>query len=613
MPSIQDAIARNKARIAAGGQTGTGIGPQASINIAPTPPQDLPVGNGIPQRGMFSADLVLASDRSDSSRAFRGQGTRSAAFPYSVQGIKTAPTIVVPAASAAAAAVALALETNGLPNPNQNLLNLVQGANITITANPDGSVVIVGTGGDGLFHGDAIWDVDPAVSFWRDDFYFGSATNATGGVSTFGELRWDALVGSGATYNKVTGYSPYFGQIRIDAGTTTTTCSQIFSPRGNAPDSGTIAGGVFSAGLPLLDYAGWKMVWIFGFPVSRSQATATPFPLTKTQFYCGLAPPASLTTSVAWQPNAVNARPPFFVGLRYDTDPGLGTFTLTSVANASGGTTVYTGTITGGGATFIDKSFTITGFTNPANNGTFICTTANSTTLTLINTGGVAETHAATAKDISISDSTFQFEVVSNLNNNANRINTSGTVVNTGITPKENVFYRFELVSLSANVVTMNLVGDDGSSFSSTFSSIPTTSVKGNTGGGTFSLAVANGIFAMSQTANASNTTSNMVWAPGSVVKVTGAANSYFNKTWTIGGDFFTSHWTTYTGDSTSITETTSSATQTGYPGLMPYFAFGNDTQTTPLTKSIGLDFWAFVINHGLAGVTANPALARYW
>ena len=75
-----------------------------------------------------------------------------------------------------------------------------------------------------------------------------------------------------------------------------------------------------------------------------------------------------------------------------------GTFTLTAAANASGGTTVYTGTITNGATnTWQGQYFTVAGFTNVANNGTFICTASSGTTITLANTGGVSETHAGTA------------------------------------------------------------------------------------------------------------------------------------------------------------------------------------------------------------------------
>jgi hypothetical protein len=59
------------------------------------------------------------------------------------------------------------------------------------------------------------------------------------------------------------------------------------------------------------------------------------------------------------------------------------TFTLTAAANASGGSTVYTGTITGGASNaFVDYAFVVA---------------SSATTLTLDNAAGVADTHAATA------------------------------------------------------------------------------------------------------------------------------------------------------------------------------------------------------------------------
>ena len=81
----------------------------------------------------------------------------------------------------------------------------------------------------------------------------------------------------------------------------------------------------------------------------------------------------------------------------------LGTFTLTAVANASGGNTVYTGTFTsprGASNGFEGFRFIITGFTHAANNGTFTCTASSTTSITLNNASGVAETHAAHAEDI---------------------------------------------------------------------------------------------------------------------------------------------------------------------------------------------------------------------
>jgi uncharacterized repeat protein (TIGR01451 family) len=75
-----------------------------------------------------------------------------------------------------------------------------------------------------------------------------------------------------------------------------------------------------------------------------------------------------------------------------------GSLSLTSVANASGGNTVYTGTITGGASNaYTGFVFTVAGFTNGANNGTFTCTASTATTLTLSNAAGVAQSHGATA------------------------------------------------------------------------------------------------------------------------------------------------------------------------------------------------------------------------
>jgi hypothetical protein len=75
--------------------------------------------------------------------------------------------------------------------------------------------------------------------------------------------------------------------------------------------------------------------------------------------------------------------------------------TLTAVAAASGNQAVYTGTITGGGSNaFEGYSFTIAGFQNAANNGTFVCVASTTTTLTLVNEFTIAETHAATAQSV---------------------------------------------------------------------------------------------------------------------------------------------------------------------------------------------------------------------
>ncbi len=73
--------------------------------------------------------------------------------------------------------------------------------------------------------------------------------------------------------------------------------------------------------------------------------------------------------------------------------------TLTAAANASAGTTVYTGTITNGGSNGLAGQYvTVAGFLTGANNGgPWLCSASTATTITLANASGVAETHAGTA------------------------------------------------------------------------------------------------------------------------------------------------------------------------------------------------------------------------
>lgn len=65
------------------------------------------------------------------------------------------------------------------------------------------------------------------------------------------------------------------------------------------------------------------------------------------------------------------------------------------LASVAAGTGVYTGTITGGGSNaYAGQMVTITGFTNSANNGTFLCTASSTTTITVANAASALETHA---------------------------------------------------------------------------------------------------------------------------------------------------------------------------------------------------------------------------
>lgn len=78
-------------------------------------------------------------------------------------------------------------------------------------------------------------------------------------------------------------------------------------------------------------------------------------------------------------------------------------YAITSVANASGGNTVYTGTFATG---LTGYYFTVAGTDNAAeNDGYFLCTASSATTLTLANPNGLAETSTGspTATDYVVS------------------------------------------------------------------------------------------------------------------------------------------------------------------------------------------------------------------
>ena len=68
-------------------------------------------------------------------------------------------------------------------------------------------------------------------------------------------------------------------------------------------------------------------------------------------------------------------------------------FSLTSVANASDGVAVYTGTVVATEGALAGLTFTVAGFGTTANNGSFAATANNgSTTITLANANAVVET-----------------------------------------------------------------------------------------------------------------------------------------------------------------------------------------------------------------------------
>jgi hypothetical protein len=89
----------------------------------------------------------------------------------------------------------------------------------------------------------------------------------------------------------------------------------------------------------------------------------------------------------------------YTVNLIYQKRPVMfGPFLISSVANSAAGVTAYTGTFDPL-AFPVGAKAQITGFTNAVNNGSFTVVLITSTTLTLANTAGVAETASAFASN----------------------------------------------------------------------------------------------------------------------------------------------------------------------------------------------------------------------
>ena len=161
-------------------------------------------------------------------------------------------------------------------------------------------------------------------------------------------------------------------------------------------------------------------------------------------------------------------------------------FTLTSVANAAGGTTVYTGTITGGAANaYVGVVFTIAGFTTAADNGTFTCTASTATTLTLNNAAGVAQTHAATATSLATSSLAQSVTQAANTVTVAhNTITASNLLMVVGISTNISAQSTLTLtgaIAAGANTVYTGTINGGGSNAYVGF----TFTVAGFTGGGT--------------------------------------------------------------------------------------------------------------------------------
>lgn len=398
----------------------------------------------------------------------------------------------------------LLLETNGIKNSSQSVLNL-QGTAV-VGSDAAGNVTIDG-GGDGLIHGDSIWEIDPACIYYRDDFNHLDTTTLA-----IGDFGWATDI-SVSTIGYFQHATPHLGCVGLVNGSSAG-CSTIYWPvQGtNTP---------WGAAMPLLDYPPWKMIFVFSFDQAGNFTTSLPsnaFSMTKKSFYMGCQMNLGSPT---------NTRPTVYFGLRYDTDT-----------------------------------------TSP-----------------------------------SIGDTTFWFEGVANSPSNS-RVNTQGTTYNTGVTPANGNWYRFEMLCTVAGEVQFTLVDETNDVTVTKTLTIPQFSqtLSDSQTSGTL------GLFSV--------TASNYQYTPyGGKVTLSGMThiaglNGVQTLLVTSGPNIL---------GSTSLS-TVANGSETGHVtgnfGCIPFVTFGNDTEASPVANvTMNWDFFSFAWNPGVGGGTAtpNPLKSRYF
>ena len=610
MPSLKDAL--NKPSNIGEMIKGPGV-------AAPTPPPIIPRE----QPGLAIATLGPApsiwTTEYDRVRQWSRPGTSQNRFPplpvKANPQVNAATRSVISSIATTNVTETLELQTDGVDNGDQDLLNLEGTLGIVTEDQGDGTVTIQG---DGLIHGEIPWETDPSYYEFLEDF--DSGNNSTGTVGNHG---WTfATVGAtGCTFNRLNSLGkkfPYRGNMGIILGGTTANNGSILWPVPSTVFSNNQQNHLW----PILDEVNWKCTWVF--TPSRITTAGNPgtnFLMTNLSMYVGLG---------GYFVSAYSARPSYFIGLRYDTDPGI-TTTLTAAGNASGGLQSLTTSGTVSSFYANGQTVTISGFGNPVNNGTFLVNSAAGTTLSIYNPSGVAETHAGTATVAGIGDTTYHLEAMFNgctTSGTACRYNNQGTnggVFDTGITPVEDRMCRLEISSNTVGVIDFSFT--DGVTSVSTSINVSrisnqnthTTSAITNDGHGlaqlltspttgTVNQPVAPGIGMISP-------------APGNTLTVSGFVGGIagYNGTYPVRG--INSAGTGY-----GITDPSGGETgipgvnyyMSGYPGLIPLVTFVNDTAggTSASARGLMLDFCSFIQNPGLAGNsggTPNSTLPRYW
>jgi hypothetical protein len=88
------------------------------------------------------------------------------------------------------------------------------------------------------------------------------------------------------------------------------------------------------------------------------------------------------------------------------TSVSVSSFAISAIA-FSGGINTITGTFTGASSAWVGLNLAILGATTPANNGTYVIISANTTTITVANAAGVSESETATGSVYGVSTATY--------------------------------------------------------------------------------------------------------------------------------------------------------------------------------------------------------------
>lgn len=582
---------------------------------APRSPSGPPISNagpgGFPQN-VFTRSPLPASlvGPVDTLRYFERPGS-TRQFRNLPQPPNATPAIGATAASQAVTVVqqgqGTSLLTNNIPNFDQSELNLIAGTGIALAANKFGGVTITGAGGTPLAIGDTLIDLpqaDPASIILVDDFYGFTAGSSAPASPAIGQLGWGFAGALSQTILYAPTSPPGYGALRLNSGGGSANNVSALMLSGFETDRGV------TPGFALTYLTGWICEIVFQFPKWTTGGILNS--LQKCRTYLGLG---SYCVS---SPTTAQARPAKFIGLRYDTDPGL-TLTLSAAANASGGTTTYTGTIPNGTVSpspYLNQNIPVVGFTNAANNGTFQCVSSTASQIVLANPSGVAESHAATATTQAISDTTLHFEFLQNFGAGNNL---QGTVVNTGIAPDYNP-HRLRMRSIQAGQVLMSI--DGGTETIMTVSAdsaiLATMSKQALTAG---NLLV---VWGPSMVTNNIVTYATAIAAgtPLTVSGITGTGKTEANGSW-VASTFGSSG--SLSADLTNASPQPSSfgtltvpftGVATYHNSFAPMLCFGTDSEAGTTSVNLDIDYFAFIYNPKLAADfsgTTNPTLPRYF